>query len=165
MKVYSINKWAFYGICVLILALPVSRHWKLLIGGEGAPGTVTGFTRYNHENRFGKVERIFASEVQFRAGDSIYTAHGPDDFQLERGRTLRVIYDPDDPTHNCLIAFSGFYLNNYAALPIILLVLWASFYLSFNSYMNKKRASRTADLAETPYRPFRSSRDADSLSR
>ena len=40
MKVYSISKMAFGGICLLIVLLPVSLHWRLLANGTRTEGKV-----------------------------------------------------------------------------------------------------------------------------
>ena len=34
MKVNHISKWTFYGIALLILILPISRHWRLFAEGK-----------------------------------------------------------------------------------------------------------------------------------
>ena len=135
MKVYSISKWAFYGICVLILVLPVSRHWRLLVDGEKVSGTVIDYNRVYRENINGDVTIEYASEIQFKAEGMSYKARGPLNYEYDPGRTVNVMYDPEDPSTNCVLTFSGLYLNNYLVLPIILLVLWAAFYLSFNKYL------------------------------
>ena len=65
------------------------------------------------------------------------------------------MYNPADKANSCILTFSAFYLGNYTILPIILLVVWLAFYLSFNNYSKKKRSNRSTDLATSPYRPFR----------
>lgn len=143
MKVYSISKWAFYSICVLILALPVSRQWKLLVNGKKTTGTVTDYTPVSRETPDGMVTIDYVSKIEFIAGDSTCLAYGPRDYEYESGRTLRILYDPENPSNCCILSFSGFYLNNYLVLPLILLVLWAAFYLSFNKYVKPSRRKPT----------------------
>ena len=148
MKVYSISKWAFYGICILIVALPVSRQWKLLVNGSRTTGTVTDFAPVPRKTPDGKAIIYYASKIEFMAGDRIYLAYGPRDYEYDSGRTLSILYDPENPSNCCVLTFSGFYLNNYMALPLILLVLWAAFYLSFNKYVKQspgKPAKRSGD--------------------
>ena len=65
MKVYSISKWAFRGICILILLLPVSRHWKLLTIGGRAAGTATQYTSRIVEDIMGARGLVQASEIEF----------------------------------------------------------------------------------------------------
>lgn len=153
MKVYSISKWAFLGICILILTLPLSRHWKLFILGESSTGVVTEFAMIVHENIAGERLIQHVSKIQFKALDSIYFAHGPPGYEYENGRKIRLMYDPDDPTEYCLLTFSGIYLNNYVILPLVLITVWLAFYLSYNSYSRKKRTRHAKDIAFSPYNP------------
>lgn len=153
MKVYSISRWAFYGISLLILLLPVSRNWELLLKGKTAPGEVQQFERFLLERRIGGDEVEMASTIEFESGGITYITRGPGNFEYRTGRMVKVIYDPKDPGRNCILTFSGFYLNNYTVLPLILITLWGAFYLSFNNYQKRKRSHRSATpAASSPYR-------------
>jgi hypothetical protein len=110
MKVYRISKWAFGGICLLILLLPVSRHWRLLISGERTTGTVTEYAYRMIENRVGGRYAAEASEIEFEVEGVIHKTYGPDNFEYKRGRLLTIFYDPKDPGENCVATISGFYL-------------------------------------------------------
>ena len=128
MKVYSISKWAFRGICVLILILPVSRHWRLFITGAKAPGTVTRMVIHAEESLVGEKEMVYVSEIGFEVDGATHKAYGPANYEYTPGRHITVFYDR----------------NNYTVLPVILLVVWAAFYMSFNNYRKKmKRVKRT----------------------
>ncbi len=150
MKVYSISHWAFYGICFLILALPVSRHWRLLVGGKSAPGEVQQFERHLMERRFGENEMEWASTVAYESGGRTYLTHGPWNYPYREGRTVKVRYDPDDPARHCLLTFSWFYLDNYTILPLILITVWGAFYLSFNNYRKRQRSRHTGTRTASP---------------
>lgn len=139
MKLYSISKWAFSGICVLILTLPVSRHWKLFTLGEVGIGSVTEFAMIVHENIAGEKEIHYVSKIPFEVKDSTYVAHGPSGFEYDAGRKIKLMYDPGDPSEYCLLTFSGIYFNNYFILPLVLLTVWAAFYMSFNSYSKSRK--------------------------
>ncbi len=139
MKVYSISQWAFRAICVLILLLPVGRHWKLLTTGTKARGTVTQMTALTQKVLGKETEYGYASEIEFLVNGQIYKAHGPLNYEYDPGREITVFFDQKDPSSYCIATFSGFYLVNYTVLPIILLVLWAAFYLSFNNYQRRQR--------------------------
>lgn len=158
MKVYSISKWAFLGICALILTLPLSRHWRLITMGETATGTVTEFKMTVHENIAGGKEIRYSSEIQYQAEDSSYVAYGPEGFEYKTGRTIKLKYSPDNPSENCLLTFSCLYFNDYFILPLVLLTVWIAFYLSFNSYSRKKRKRLSGDLAFSPYKSRKQSR-------
>ncbi len=139
MKVYSISKWVFRAICVLILLLPVGRHWKLLSTGEQATGKVTAFVQHKVES-IGNVENMVNSSlIEFEVDGVTYKAYGPKDYEYNPGRSFTIFFKRDDPADNCIFAFSGFYLTYYTVIPIIMLTLWYAFYLSFNNYRKKQR--------------------------
>jgi len=138
VKVYSISKWAFWAICLLIIILPVSRHWKLLTSGEKAQGTVTGFVIHKEDVLVGESELYYASEIVFDVDGTPQSTYGPANYPYKNGRKIKVFYQEDNPSENCIATFSGFYLDNYTVLPIILLVLWTAFYMSFNNYRKKQ---------------------------
>ena len=137
MKVFRISKWAFGAICILILLLPLSHHWKLLTRGERATGTVIRYAPRVVEDVWGKEKLWLASEITFKVDGVEYRAYGPQDLEYDTGRTMMVIYMPDDPSRNVVATFSGFYLSNYTVLPLILLIFWYAFYLSFNNYRKR----------------------------
>lgn len=141
MKVYSISKWTFIGISLLILLLPVSRHWQLLTTGKRATGTVMQYTVRIVEDIMGKRELEAASEISFEADGVTYTTYGPDNIEYLPGRTLTIFYKSSDPTVNCVAAFTWFYLKGYVVLPIVLLTVWYAFYLSFNNYRKRRKSS------------------------
>jgi hypothetical protein len=153
-KVYSISKWAFYGICLLIILLPASRNWQLLLRGRTATGVTGAYEVFILEGRVGGDRMEYASNISFPCKGTTYITRGPLNYQYRPGRTVKVRYDPADPNHNCLLTFSGIYLNNYAILPLILLTVWGAFYLSFNNYHKKNRNRGGGGLASSPYRPF-----------
>lgn len=134
MTTYRISKGAFGGICLLILLLPVSRHWKLLSSGERTTGTVRSYVYRMAEDVGGERYPVEASAIEFEADGVIHEAYGPVNFEYKKGRTVPVFYQRDDPGNNCVATFSGFYLNYYAVFPIVLLAIWYAFYLSFNNY-------------------------------
>jgi len=154
MKVYSISKAAFWIIFVLIMTLPLSRHWRLFTAGEKAIGTVITYERYASENIFGEKELRWASKVEFPVGDSTVVTHGPDGEEMDIGDQVTVYYNPAHPEKHCLMTFPAIYLTYYTVLPIILLMLWGAFYMSFNHYQ-KKTGDRSKLPADSPYKQWR----------
>jgi hypothetical protein len=142
MKVYRISKWAFGGICLLIVLLPISRHWKLLTTGDHTSGTVTGFGYRMVEDVAGERYPAEASEIEFTVNGKVHKTWGPVNYAYKVGRSVRVFYDQEDPAVNCVATFTGFYLNYYSVLPIVLLVVWYAFYLSFNNYRKRMKMPR-----------------------
>lgn len=139
MKVYSISKWSFLGICLLIMLLPIGRHWKLLTTGGRTTGTVTEFVMRVVESFGGEKEILFQSEIQFEVDGIIHKTFGPDDYEYRKGRAVTVFYNRNDPSKNCIGTFSGFYLTGYAIVPLCLLPIWYAFYLSFNNYRRREK--------------------------
>ena len=139
MKVYSISKWAFRAICLLILFLPDSRHWQLLTTGSRTTGTVTQYTARIVEDIMGERDLHQASEIEFTVEGVTHITYGPRNYEYKSGRTLKVFYMRKDPTENCIATFSGFYLTYYSVIPIILLTVWYAFYLSFNNYRKRMK--------------------------
>jgi hypothetical protein len=139
MKVYSISQWVFVAICILILILPVGRQWKLLTTGSKVQGTVTQMTAITRKILGKQTQYGHASKIEFVVEGQTYTALGPLNYEYDSGRRVMVYYDNHEPSQNCILTFSGFYLDNYTVLPIILLVLWAAFYMSFNNYQRRQR--------------------------
>lgn len=165
MKTYSISRWTFLIVSILILALPVSRRWRLILNGEKATGVVTDYRPVLRRNTSDTktVERV--SVVRFRVDDSLRVAFGPEGLEYRTGRRVGVLYDPENPDKNCIFTFTGLYLTDYSALPLILLILWGAFYLSFNNYSKYARKKRGGPPADSPYRPFRGGRTGDHPSR
>ncbi|MDF1576733.1 MAG: DUF3592 domain-containing protein [Bacteroidales bacterium] len=141
MKVYRISKWAFGGICLLILLLPVSRYWQLLATGDRTTGTVTRYVMRMIDKLPGQSYPAEVSEIEFQAEGVVYRAYGPVNYEYQDGRRLTVIYRPNNPAENCVFTFTAFYLDNYVVLPIILLTLWYAFYLTFNNYSKRSKKS------------------------
>ncbi len=140
MRVYRISRWMFLGICLLILSLPVSHHWRLLATGKYTGGEVTRYIMRMDENAVGVKTVEYVSEIRFRAGGGRYTTHGPANCEYREGREVMVVYKEEDPSVNQVLTFSALYLDNYVILPLVLLTLWAAFYLSFNNYYKKSRS-------------------------
>jgi len=81
MKVYSISKWAFRAICLLILFLPVSRHWRLLTTGGRTKGTVTEYTVRIVEDIMKERDLVQASEIEFEVDGVIHKTYGPKNYE------------------------------------------------------------------------------------
>lgn len=153
MKLYSISKILFWTVLVLIILLPLGRHWRLLSFGERTTGTAMEYTRFKKLNMYGEAQLIEATEVHFTVGDSLVKTRGPVDYAIEPGTSIRVYYNPNDPSDNLLFSFAAIYMSNYSILPLVLIIVWYAFYLSFNNYHRDKYGeSRTP--ASSPYVPF-----------
>jgi len=86
------------------------------------------------ENGAGEGYPLESSKIEFEVNGTIHTAYGPANYEYKRDRKVTIFYAQDDPDKYCVATFSGFYLSNYTVLPVVLLVFWYAFYLSFNNY-------------------------------
>lgn len=155
MKTYRISSLTFVIVTLLIMVLPVSRKWRLILHGKKATGVVSVYKPVVRKNADDAKTLDYASEIRFRAGDSLHVALGPLGLKYKRGRTVGVLYDPDDPGRNCILTFTGLYLSDYSALPLLLLILWGAFYLSFNNYSKFARGADPGTPSGSPRLPPR----------
>ena len=152
MKVYSISKRAFLGICLLILILPVSRHWQFLTTGGRTTGTVTQYMVRVVEDIMGERNLVAASEIVFQVDGTLHKAYGPTNYEYLVGRTVTIFYNKKDPAEYCVATFTGFYLTNYIIIPIVLLTVWYAFYLSFNNYRRRKKKQKMSGFSHPSIR-------------
>lgn len=124
---------------LLILLLPLGRHWRLFSFGEQVEGWVGDFKRHEDVDMFGETQLKFSSEVHFRANDSTHLTLGPIDQELKKGESITVFYRTADPSKNCIFNFACLYLTYYTILPVILIFVWWAFYLSYNNYRKQAR--------------------------
>jgi hypothetical protein len=167
MKVYSISKWTFLGICLLILALPISRHWKLFTNGGRTRGTVTQYVVRTIEDIAGNKKLEEASEIEYEVDGVRYKAYGPANYEYPQGRIVTIFYKRKNPAKCCVATFTGFYLNNYIVLPMILITVWYAFYLSFNNYRKRLKIpkGRPSQAAAASTQASLINRDEEPLSR
>ena len=83
MKLYSISKLIFWGVMVLIVLLPLGRHWRHFTFGERSTGTVMEYSSYFGENMYGEKEVFYASKIQFYTGDGLVKIWAPTDSELK----------------------------------------------------------------------------------
>ncbi len=132
---------------VLILALPVSRHWRLLVFGKFTTGTVQPHILHRKLNIAGEYVQYYVNDISFLADDSLHTVTAPTEQEMQPGRELRVCYSRRDPSRYCVLNFACLYLTPYTALLVILAVVWYAFYLSFNIYRREYRENKAKKKA------------------
>ena len=142
MKLYSISKLIFWGVMVLIVLLPLGRHWRHITFGERSTGTVMEYSSYFGENLYGEKEVFYASKIQFNTADGLVEIRAPTDTELKMGREFTVFYQAKDPSKNCILNFACLYTTSYSILPLILIFVWWAFYLSYNNYHKDKKGKR-----------------------
>ena len=141
MKVYSIRKTIFWLVLALILILPVSRHWRLMVFGERTTGTVHPVSLHRKLNFVGETELYYVNDISFIAGDSVYIMPAPTQYELEPGRKLTVFHRKKNPRDYFAFNLACLYFTPYSILLVILPIVWYAFYLSFNIY-NREHSRR-----------------------
>jgi len=148
LKVYSIRRAIFWLVMALIVLLPVSRHWRVIIFGEHTTGIVQPNVLHQKLNLAGEYTLYYVNDISFVAGDSIYTLSSPTEQEMDPGREVKVCYARRDPTRFCILNFASLYLTHYTALVVILAVMWYAFYLSFNIYRREYREHKAGKRAK-----------------
>lgn len=128
--ILKVNKTKFYIILVLILLLPVSKKYKLLLFGARTEGVVVDYAELIHlpVNYVGWHN---CAIIRFDSNNETHYMRGPEDVMYESGKEMKVIYDKKKPSKCMIPTFAYFYSMPNALLPGIFLLLWIAFYTSF----------------------------------
>lgn len=135
---FRVSKTQFWIITLLILLLPVSSKYKLLIYGKKTEGVVV-----NHKKVTAGLSRIggydIYSVIQFTADSLTVRMYGPENTIYDIGERLTVIYDRNNP-RKCIIFSLGYlYTTTGVVLPAIVLLLWLAFYLAFKERKTNRK--------------------------
>ncbi len=128
--ILKVSKTRFYFILVLILLLPVSKKYRLLLFGTRTEGVVVDYAELIHLP-VNYIDWHNCAIIRFDANNKTYYMRGPEDVMYEAGRKMKVIYDNKNPSKSMIPAFAYFYSMPNALIPGILLLLWIAFYTSF----------------------------------
>ena len=133
---FRISRKNFWFITFLIILLPISSKYRLLIFGKRTQGVVVS-------NEV-KSSAFFQSHgydtypvIEFTADSLTLKMYGPENTTYEVGRRLTVIYNPNNPYSCMILTLSYFYTGRGVILPGTIMLLWISFYLTFRSKENK----------------------------
>ncbi|MFO7370338.1 MAG: hypothetical protein R6X09_08725 [Bacteroidales bacterium] len=139
--ILKVSKTKFYFVLILILLLPVSKKYKLLIFGTRTEGVVVDYAELI-DLPVNYLDWRNCAIIRFNANNKTHYMRGPEDVMYEPGRKMKVIYDRKNPSKSMIPAFAYFYSMPNALLPGILLLLWIAFYTSFaptKSMLNKRK--------------------------
>ena len=128
--ILKVSKARFYFILILILLLPVSKKYKLLLFGERTEGVVVDYAEMIHLP-VNYIDWHNCAIIRFDANKETHYMRGPEDVMYEPGRKMKVIYDRKNPSKSLIPTFTYFYSIPNALIPGILLLLWIAFYTSF----------------------------------
>lgn len=128
--ILKVNKTKFYFILVLIVLLPVSKKYKLLLFGARTEGIVVDYADLIHLP-VNYIDWHNCAIIRFDANNQTHYMRGPEDVMYEPGRKMKVIYNKKEPSRSMIPTFAYFYSMPNALIPGILLLLWIAFYTSF----------------------------------
>ena len=125
-----IPKPVFWFILVLILLLPFTRNWKLLVFGDYTRGKVKEV-----KTTIDMIDKTFGGEtsvsvIDYAVKGELYEVNGPIDLKLPEGKKLPIVYNKENPNEYLIINIRTIYLGKMVILPFVLFVIWISFYLS-----------------------------------
>ena len=137
---FKISKLKFYGILVLILLIPVSKKYRLLIFGVWTQGIAVGYG----ENEVRSTAPAYFDHTLFRfdTEKGSFEIRGPENVIYNLGDKARVIYEKRNPKKCMILSFAYLYSGPNAMIPGVHLLLWIAFYTSFTRPEIKPKAYR-----------------------
>lgn len=137
---FKISRLQFWLVALLILILPLSSKYKLIIWGERAVGKVV------HHYKVGSGLRVGGNDVfsviQFKTDSVTVRMYGPENTIYELGDSITVYYDKTNPENCMILTFASIYTSRSAIIPFVLLLLWIAFYNAFKDKSEAKNTSR-----------------------
>lgn len=123
----------FWFVTLMILLMPVTTQYRLLLFGNYTIGEVIGneYVRTLGMSAFGPDKYPV---IQFSTADGkVVQFYGPENFDYPVGSNLRVVYNPANPTECIVFSLGAIYTGRKAITPGILFLLWMAFYLAFRT--------------------------------
>jgi hypothetical protein len=124
---FKISKLQFYVILFLILLIPVSKNYRLLIFGTRTEGIAVG----HGEMRIADPGTIEYTVFQFQTVKGSFVIRGPENVIYKPGEKVKVIYNSKNPNKCMILSFTYLYASANAMISGILMLLWIAFYTSF----------------------------------
>lgn len=126
---FKISKLKFYVILFLILLIPVSKKYRLLLFGIRTEGIAVGYGE--EDGRSAIPDNYDYTLFQFETENGNFKIRGPENFIYEPGEKARIIYNKKNPNNCMILSFAYLYSTPNALIPGIILLLWIAFYTSF----------------------------------
>lgn len=130
---HHVSPKMFWFITLMILLLPVTMQYRLLLFGVYTKGQVVGV---EHVSTLGIVNigPDKYSIIRFSTPDgTVVQFYGPENFEYPVGRELKVVYNPKNPKECSVFSIGAIYAGRKAIVPGILFLLWMAFYLAFRT--------------------------------
>lgn len=135
---FKISRLQFWAVALLILLLPLSSKYKLIIWGEKTIGNVVDHKKVN-SGRLSEYDTY--SVIQFKADSVLVRMYGPENTIYEIGDSIAVFYKKDNPRNCMILAFAHIYTGQSAIIPFVLLLVWIAFYTAFKEKNEVKSTS------------------------
>lgn len=135
---FKISRLQFWVVTLLILLLPLSSKYKLIIWGEKTIGKVVDHKKVN-SGRLSEYDTY--SVIEFKADSVTVRMYGSENTTYEIGDSIPVFYKKDNPKVCMILSFSFIYTGRSAIIPFILLLIWLAFY---NAFKEKKEVGSTS---------------------
>ena len=136
---FKISKLKFYVILFLILLIPVSKKYRLLLFGIRAEGIAVGYGE-------GEVRTTPANFdytlFQFHTEKGNFEIRGPENVMYELGEKTWVIYNKRNPNKCMILSFAYLYSTPNSLIPGFILILWIAFYTSFTKPETRHKLHR-----------------------
>ena len=128
----------FFIVLIMILLLPISKEWKLLIFGNKVDTKVINHRTFSAKNR--NSFPYDCSILEYTKNYETLNFIGPSGIVYPEGKEITVFYSKKNPEDYLVFNLAGLYLDKSRFLPYVLLLIWIAFYFSFKPA--KKRRPR-----------------------
>lgn len=126
---FKISRLQFWAVTLLILLLPLSSKYKLIIWGERTIGRVIEHKKVVGGRLSG---HDTYSVIQFKTDSVTVRMYGPENTVYKLGEPITVFYNRDNPEDCLILTFAYIYTGRSAIIPFVLLLVWIAFYTAFN---------------------------------
>ncbi len=128
----KINRNTFYITIVLIMLLPISKQWKLLMYGTRTTGVAVDYQILNQRADMQYNSSYAKTTIfQYKVGNRNYRILGPSNSVYELGEERKIIYDKRRPSKSIIPTFAYLYSFPRIIIPLLVLLVWIAFYTSF----------------------------------
>ena len=121
----KISRTKFYIIIVIILLLPLSKNWRLLLFGHD----VTGVVKYHRDISAHKGYYRY-SIIFYEVNNQEYQVKGPANVVYPVGKKIKIKYRDSNPSKCIPLNLSTIYFGKQMAFPGFLLIVWLALYIN-----------------------------------
>ena len=130
-----ISRKKFLIITLLFALVPFSTHWKLFLFGKKATGIVV--QHKISSPLLNRTDKFSLIEYETQKGEKILI-YGPEEVEYPIGKEIGILYMESKPEKYVMLNGAGLLLTNKVILPLVALIMWIAFYLSFGQQTKSK---------------------------